>query len=1437
MLIISVSSPGTANLRFPQHYTMIHWAGRIEKELEKVLPQVTGVQQMKSIYNEKRSQFDVKRNSPKDLVERVARDIARLLNSKRKALEDQVSLPKSGVCPQPHVLNPSRYPHAQIFLHMNWAQGDKKHWQGGTFWLQIQLASVQLSVPVSAQIRRLAKEAEQIQTEYPWQDNIKHSLVHVCFFLNSKYSSNVASSTVVTSTVASSTVVICTVASSTVATSTAASSTVVISTVASSTVVTSTVASSTVASSTVVISTVASFTVVTSTVASSTVASSTVASSTVVSSTVVTSTVASSTVVISTVASSTVATSTAASSTVVISTVASSTVVTSTVASSTVVISTVASFTVVTSTVASSTVVISTVASFTVVTSTVASSTVASSTVVSSIIESDIQYYDSKVDAEYVQYREVIFPLKPGSNFTEENLMANPQSISLEFVEDPNFKNKVNYSYTAVQIPTDIYKGSPTILNELNWTQALERVFIDNSREDPSLRWQAFGSATGVTRYYPATPWRTPYKIDLYDVRRRPWYIQGASSPKDMVIIVDVSGSVSGLTLKLMKTSVNEMLDTLSDDDYVNVVQFNEKADVVVSCFKTLVQANLRNKKIFKDKVMQMHAKGTTVYKSGFQFAFEQLLNDTTSAPRANCNKMIMMFTDGGEDRAEEVFEKYNWPNKTVRVFTFSVGQHNYDVAPLQWIACANKGYYFEIPSIGAIRINTQEYLDVLGRPMALAGNQAKQVQWTNVYQDALGLGLVITGTMPVFNLTADNDSKNQLILGVMGVDIALSEIQQLTPRYKLGANGYTFAIDPNGYVLLHPNLQPKIINFREPVTLDFLDAELADSNKEEIRRLMIDGKAGQRKVKTLVKAIDKRYIDEVLRTYIWTPVEGTDYSLGLVLPTYSEHHIRANLSDQILQVQCKYKGPHSPEHVLLSPLGDSSQRPPPFSPLAPPDWTPIPTPIPGGEYCKDLELSSNNTEFLLNFIALMEKVTPDSKQCDNFLLHNLILDTGIIRQLVEKVWKTKDLNTYGFLAVFAATDGGITRIFPNKAAETWEEDPEPFNATYYQRSLDNRGYIFRAPYRSRECASNTILQEQENDTIGILVSTAVEITVGSRTIRPAALRLSCPTLTLVCFLPPPPVVGVKLDLEAWTSKFKILASNQTDNTRQGSQMCTPTSGCEMDCDAHEDLLCYLIDDGGFLIMSNQINDWSKIGMFFSEVDSALMYALYNNSFYQRKLTFDYQSVCAPIHSSNTGAAPRGVFVPTIADFLNMAWWTSTAAWSLFQQMLYGFAYHSWFTTDEIEASDISESKEASCVRQQTQFYFGNVSSAYSIVQDCENCSRVIHAKRINNTNLLFVVAEKLPCSTCDVEKLFQEELECILPQMKFAFIQEDPCLNMPQPRYRKGPSTCFDYNIAENTTDCGRGHSFRPSIRTLLLLQLLLLSLVAHPHILPFSL
>uniref|UniRef100_A0A3P9BCG2 VWA N-terminal domain-containing protein n=1 Tax=Maylandia zebra TaxID=106582 RepID=A0A3P9BCG2_9CICH len=160
----------------------------------------------------------------------------------------------------------------------------------------------------------------------------------------------------------------------------------------------------------------------------------------------------------------------------------------------------------------------------------------------------------------------------PGLNHSQSGSPSIRNPISLIV----NFKRDVSYNTTAVHIPTDIYEGSTIILNELNWTEALEDVFRKNKEEDPSLLWQVFGSATGLARYFPASPWmdlsKSQNKIDLYDVRRRPWYIQGAASPKDMLILVDASGSVSGLTLKLIKISVSKMLETLSDDDFVNVV-------------------------------------------------------------------------------------------------------------------------------------------------------------------------------------------------------------------------------------------------------------------------------------------------------------------------------------------------------------------------------------------------------------------------------------------------------------------------------------------------------------------------------------------------------------------------------------------------------------------------------------------------------------------------------------------------------------------------------------------------------------------------------------------------------------------------------------------------------------------------------------------------
>lgn len=53
-------------------------------------------------------------------------------------------------------------------------------------------------------------------------------------------------------------------------------------------------------------------------------------------------------------------------------------------------------------------------------------------------------------------------------------------------------------------------------------------------------------------------------------------------------------------------------------------LQFNTRVKKT-ACFDHLVQANVRNKKLLKDAVQNITAKGITNYTKGFEFAFEQL--------------------------------------------------------------------------------------------------------------------------------------------------------------------------------------------------------------------------------------------------------------------------------------------------------------------------------------------------------------------------------------------------------------------------------------------------------------------------------------------------------------------------------------------------------------------------------------------------------------------------------------------------------------------------------------------------------------------------------------------------------------------------------------------------------------------------------------------
>ena len=134
-----------------------------------------------------------------------------------------------------------------------------------------------------------------------------------------------------------------------------------------------------------------------------------------------------------------------------------------------------------------------------------------------------------------------------------------------------------------------------------------------------------FGNALGSFRIFPSNtePKDSEGVCSDYDPRFRPWYVTGSSGGKNVILIIDVSGSMDGIRLSLAQQAAKAVITTLSNNDFVGVASFSNSATALH--VDQLERATSNKKTTLIEHIDALEAYGDTNYEAAFRKGFDMI--------------------------------------------------------------------------------------------------------------------------------------------------------------------------------------------------------------------------------------------------------------------------------------------------------------------------------------------------------------------------------------------------------------------------------------------------------------------------------------------------------------------------------------------------------------------------------------------------------------------------------------------------------------------------------------------------------------------------------------------------------------------------------------------------------------------------------------------
>ena len=170
----------------------------------------------------------------------------------------------------------------------------------------------------------------------------------------------------------------------------------------------------------------------------------------------------------------------------------------------------------------------------------------------------------------------------------------------------------------------------------------------------------------------------------------------------DLIFVVDISGSMGGTRLQLVKDSLNYIVSLMNENDSISIIKFESKASVVCN----LTSMTPSNKDSIKQKINSLSVTGGTNIYTGLTLGLQQVQHDYANGDRICSIILLSDGQDGARNADTNFLNLIKTTGKTNYIFTVhTLGYGNsHDAVLMSKIARIRDGGYFFIEKLSNVK-------------------------------------------------------------------------------------------------------------------------------------------------------------------------------------------------------------------------------------------------------------------------------------------------------------------------------------------------------------------------------------------------------------------------------------------------------------------------------------------------------------------------------------------------------------------------------------------------------------------------------------------------------------------------------------------------------------------------------------------------------------